>query len=441
MKNSAIVPRNGGRVGNTETRLLPIIDDKINENDLKICDIYNNIVPKCQSAKDFKMTNEDSKKSQSIAVYNYSFTYNNYPDDFFISVIPLLKDTFKWFIVQQEIGEAGETPHLQGCGSLFTKKRFTQLKGLNDHFAKFHWEPTNNKDASIAYCQKAETRKPGTEPIIHGKVPKSKGVPQVEPEKEKLILLDDRFPLRQWQLKIIDLINSPPQYRKIHWFYESVGQTGKSELSKMLCAKHSSIMLNGGKKNDMINHVFNYYENGLLNSKTPIIVDIPRQQKNVISYTLLEQISNGAIVNCKYETGQALFNCGHIIVFSNDAPMIHSLSHDRLIIHEIDTDNDKLIPISFRDNILNLYDIKEKRLDHYLSHKKYTNSLNTYLSKHIKINQGDTDDYESSDDDEPILKNTHPKHKCHLELLKNKSNIDSDDSENGLFNNLNKFIK
>jgi len=438
MFNSSKVPKGFGRIGNTESALFMEKYEEINERHLKISDINKNII--LNSSKVPMINNiEAENKKQGACCYNYSFTYNNYPDDYFISVIPLLKDTFKWFVVQQEIGEAGETPHLQGCGSLFTKKRFTQLKALNEHFNKFHWEPTNNKDAAIAYCQKAETRKPGTDPILHGRVPaiKDKNLKIQNNNKEKLILLTDRFPLKNWQNEIINLIKSEPQYRTIHWFYEPVGQVGKSAMCKLLCAEYKSIILNGGKRNDMINHVFNYFENDLLNSNTPIIVDIPRAQKNIISYTLLEEISNGLIVNCKYETGQALFNAGHIIVFSNDPPMCHTLSHDRLKIYEIDNDNDKLLNVSLYDNIMNVYDISENRLKHYLSHKKYTMRMNAYLDKRVKKFDAESDSYES--DEEIIVKNTHPKHKCHLELLKRKSNIDSDDNEN-LFTSLNSFI-
>jgi len=55
--------------------------------------------------------------------------------------------------------------------------------------------------------------------------------------------------------------------------------------------------------------------------KTNIVVfDLPRNNGNKISYSALESIKDGLIVNTKYETGCKIINAPHIIVFSNKPP-------------------------------------------------------------------------------------------------------------------------
>lgn len=60
-----------------------------------------------------------------------------------------------------------------------------------------------------------------------------------------------------------------------------------------------------------------------------VIFDIPRNQGNNVSYSAIESIKNGLICNTKYETGTKVFNSPKIMVFSNMAPDLESLSEDR----------------------------------------------------------------------------------------------------------------
>ena len=71
--------------------------------------------------------------------------------------------------------------------------------------------------------------------------------------------------------------------------------------------------------------------------KTNLVVfDLPRNNGNKISYSALESIKNGLIVNTKYETGSKLFNSPHIIVFSNMQPDVTAMSGDRWVIKCLD---------------------------------------------------------------------------------------------------------
>ena len=235
--------------------------------------------------------------------YNYwCFTLNNYTNEQSEQLEHILKSECRWFIFQEEKGEEG-TPHLQGIVNLAKKQRLTGLKKIDP---RIHWEPTKSVKASIAYCIKNETR--CGRQWIHGiEVPE-----EIEVEKPK-----------GWQLHVMDIINSKPDKRTIHWFWESVGGVGKSELCKYLVVKHNALMLTG-KSNDMYNMLAKHPTRRKL-----IICDIPRSSIGYINYAAIEQIKNGLVFSGKYEGTQLVFNTPHVIVFANEAPDYSQMSGDR----------------------------------------------------------------------------------------------------------------
>ena len=137
--------------------------------------------------------------------------------------------------------------------------------------------------------------------------------------------------LRLWQQNILHLTLQEPNDRKIYWYYESVGNFGKSAFCKYMVVKHNALFCCSGKYSDLINLVFN----SDMDKSRIVIFDIPRNHKNKISYSALESIKNGLVCNTKYETGVKAFNSPHIIVFANSPPDLGHLSIDRLIITEL----------------------------------------------------------------------------------------------------------
>lgn len=91
------------------------------------------------------------------------FTWNNYPDNWEDMLCGSMAPIIKRAVMQEEIGENG-TPHIQGYCEFLKKERPIEKIGIKD----IHWEKTKNVDASIAYCQKEDTRKPGGKVIIVG---------------------------------------------------------------------------------------------------------------------------------------------------------------------------------------------------------------------------------------------------------------------------------
>lgn len=61
-----------------------------------------------------------------------------------------------------------------------------------------------------------------------------------------------------------------------------------------------------------------------------VIIDIPRSNdKQIISYQLVEQLKSGRMCSTKYKGKVKRFNIPHILVFANYEPEMHALSLDR----------------------------------------------------------------------------------------------------------------
>lgn len=256
---------------------------------------------------------ENKRPSQYIY---YSFTFNSYKNNMEMMeltyLLGVLEHECDWYIIQEETGESGNL-HLQGSLKLKKKKRLSELFHLNP---KIHWEVTQKITASAAYCSRISKRTGNL--YTHGfHVPLNQVCKTKEP--------------KGWQLEVMDIINGPVNDRDIWWFWEPIGNVGKSELCKYLVVHHNGLMLSG-KNNDIFHMV----------SKNPdrrklFIVDIPRCSLEHINYNAIEAIKNGLIFSGKYQGCQIVFDRPHVIVFANEKPHTRSMSLDHWKIVEIKT--------------------------------------------------------------------------------------------------------
>ena len=149
-------------------------------------------------------------------------------------------------------------------------------------------------------------------------------------QKERIIEELKTIKLRQFQTDIHTLIQNKPDDRKIHWYYESIGNTGKSHITKYLTANYNAIMFNTGKQGDIL-HSYN--------NQPIVIFDLPRTlEQNESIYTTMEVLKNGHYFSPKYNSKSVLTEIPHIIVFSNFLPDITKLSPDRWNIQQIQSD-------------------------------------------------------------------------------------------------------
>lgn len=252
----------------------------------------------------------NTKQSRINQLMKWCFTFNNYKIEDIKELETKFKILCKKFVFQEEIGKNG-TPHLQGAIWLKKAMRWTEFDLDN----KIHWEKMHNEKASENYCQKSDTAKEGSSPITFG-----------FPKPIKII-----EKLKPWQKEIEDLFFTEPDGRSVHWYWENVGGVGKSSFCKYMYVKHKAITIQGGKLADIMNIIFNLD----MDETKMLLIDVPRNNQNNISYSAVECILNGMITNTKFETGVKVFNPPHVVIFCNFEPDETKLSEDRWNIKEI----------------------------------------------------------------------------------------------------------
>lgn len=240
----------------------------------------------------------------------WCFTLNNYRTIEQENMILEFKDAK--YMIGEEVGESG-TPHLQGYVEFKKRRRITELKKINE---RIHWEPCNNTDASIKYCMKDNKYKTNIE------------------IEEPLELWK---PPTWWADEIEQLYLRKPEKRIIYWYWDSVGNLGKSEFSKYMAATYGVTVVQSCKSADILTCIETKLK--------MLILDFPRDSRpgTYFPAIAIEQIKNGMITDAKLKKKARclLFNSPHIVVFANEPPdMQGRLSSDRLIVKEITKEQD-----------------------------------------------------------------------------------------------------
>ncbi len=235
---------------------------------------------------------------------HWCFTLNNHTSD---DIKNIMEDSSTSRVsMQEEKGESG-TLHLQGYIEFSRKVRpVSVFKSF-----KAHWEKTKNIKASIKYTQKDDTR--------CGK----QYLKNIKKIRKLNVLTYEQ--LYKWQRDIVDITNEEPDDRTIHWYWETVGNVGKSALVKYLVV-NCGAMLISGKSADI-----KYQIASVKNGEYPdiILYDIPRTAEGYINYTAMEEIKNGVFASSKYESKMVIMPSPHIICFSNFEPDLDTMSADR----------------------------------------------------------------------------------------------------------------
>lgn len=250
------------------------------------------------------------------------FTLNNWNDEEWEHLEQHVKLKSKFFIIGKEVGDSG-TPHLQGYIEYASGRYFTTMQNLSPraHFEKAKGSALEN----LSYCSKDSNFITNIE---------EEGPSQAE--KLKTMVLESEYKdvqWQDWQERVIELVEGPVHPRKISWFWEPTGATGKSFLCKFLACKYD-VILCLGKANDIFNQVRNCIEE---QGRIPkiVLVDCPRTSTDFINYGALEQLKNGCLYSGKYEGGQMIFPHPHVVCFANCEPNIHAMSLDRWDIERI----------------------------------------------------------------------------------------------------------
>lgn len=140
--------------------------------------------------------------------------------------------------------------------------------------------------------------------------------------REKLRKQYENVKWNKLQCKILDILVENVDNRKVHWFYDEYGNSGKSYIAKYLQLTRDTYYITGGKQNDILYG----YEGQQL-----VIIDLARTYADNLEhiYTIIENLKNGQYLSTKYETKQKLFEIPYIMVMANFKPDKTRLSNDR----------------------------------------------------------------------------------------------------------------
>lgn len=246
---------------------------------------------------------------------NWLFTLNNYTQEEILYIENWCITQKAQYIFQEEKGKEG-TPHLQGTIFLKNGKTFSAFK--KDH-PRMWFEQIRNKKGAANYCKKEDTR--------NGKI--YTNMKQYTPLKDPM----ENKTLKSWQKEILTITSNPPDERKIHWYYDTIGGIGKTQFAKHLCMKNKCYLYLNGKAADMKYAIAQSIENNIY--PECIMIDLTRTSEAFVSYQGIEEIKNGIFFSGKYKAGMCLFDIPHIIIFSNFPPELHSLSMDRWIVNNL----------------------------------------------------------------------------------------------------------
>lgn len=302
------------------------------------------------------------------------FTINNYTD-----ADKPLEWNVDYVIYQKEKGKEG-TPHLQGYVELARISRISALKKIHP---TAHWDRRKGtQDQAIAYCTKQdETYVEGpwskgercetnqgrrTDLDLACEVAKTDGIAAVAEEyptayakytkglKEIANYHRDQrraverkrkyedVSLRPWQQVLEKKLEKEADDRKIYWYWDPTGNTGKTFMAKYLEATKGATVLDCSKKVDLA-YLLRGHEGAV------VLFNIVRSMDEAYMghvYGLAEAIKDDMVTSMKYEPVRVHLGPQHVVVFSNVEPDYTKWSEDRYQVTQIMPDSLDLNPLT-----------------------------------------------------------------------------------------------
>lgn len=284
----------------------------------------------------------------------YCFTVNNPTPE---TTPQYLEASMRFLIFGREICPTTGTPHLQGYVEFVHQHRITGIKTLPG-FSTAHLEVARGSpDANITYCSKSDanptrfgTPGPGSgtrtdlvlasEAIVNDPTPK--GLREMAREHPDVFvkfhkgfaaladILSPSIPpitaeLRPWQRNLADILRGEPHPRKIIFYIDPAGNSGKSFFVRYWCSHYpddSVVFIRGAQKQMFYNYDGQkYIFFDLTRSDDPDHPNLP--------YQAMESMKNGFRPNSMYGKRSQFYQTPHIVVMMNEAPDESKLSRDR----------------------------------------------------------------------------------------------------------------
>lgn len=312
-------------------------------------------------------------------------TLNNYTDEELqhMRLVTSIKDSkIKYIVWIQEVGQEG-TPHLQLYAQAYEKlsvaawhkqlgPRISNIvatenipsaiqycKGYKDGIPKpgsnldsveeYGKSPTQGERSDLIDAANEVRKRPLSDIMINGSIHepaiakhytyfkdldqtvcKKRAFDAAKEDHNAYLAIRERQP---WEYKLKEVIENDADTRSIHWFYDPIGETGKTVNAKDLYFNHNAFYCTGGKSAD-IAHAYNYEPIVVFN-----LVASADEETMKYLYKVLEEFKDGIFSSGKYMSQTKSFKIPQVIVFSNICPDQTKMKKNRLTIHHIDSLN------------------------------------------------------------------------------------------------------
>lgn len=281
------------------------------------------------------------------------FTWNNPPKDGLAQVAQWAEGRGGQYTCQEESGSEG-TPHIQGFIKFKNAVEFSVIKAK---WPKWHVEKAKNEDRAEAYCRKKRTR--SGERISNIYFTEDE---MIDPMRGKtyrpwqLELMRKLFDMEFGQGESSSLRSSSPvatvpvatvdtttvtgtikeaDERRVHWYWEGVGNSGKTSMAKHIYALNEDlVMYVSGKAADIKHGIATKLKEGKRPPKI-LILDLVRTSEQYVSYEAIESLKNGFFYSTKFDSAMVAMKTPHVVIFANFLPQYEKLSADRWDIIEI----------------------------------------------------------------------------------------------------------
>lgn len=299
------------------------------------------------------------------AAIHWLFVLNNFTQielDSLKNIFETDTHNFRYLLFQHEVCPTTNTPHLQGYLQCKKKKKLDQVKDMlgtqRVHLEKCKGSPQKNYD----YCTKDRTAVDGpweygemsgagkrndlnqcrdairenpyitnlellTEfPDIVAKYPRFITTAKNAFQEDEIVE-PEYVPRPGWQEELSRELLGEAGDRKVIWYCDVVGESGKSTFAKGFRKNgRPGFIVTGGKHAD----IYYAYE------RQPIVFfDFTRVTEDKVPWGVIENFKNGGFLSTKYESVWKKFKVPHVVIFANFMPDESKLSADRWDIREI----------------------------------------------------------------------------------------------------------
>jgi hypothetical protein len=149
--------------------------------------------------------------------------------------------------------------------------------------------------------------------------------------------IEPKVDWRPWQKELMDELNQEPDDRKILWYYDPKGSSGKSFIAKHLGMYQHAFVSTKANTYHVATQLDEFIKS---NGDTILIVvfNFTRQQEYHKIYQALEELKDGMVTTEKYKGKTLFFKSPHVVCLANYIPEVKHFTIDRWDIRALQDD-------------------------------------------------------------------------------------------------------